>query len=65
VPLPPIISNMIVVPLVLRFAYMVPLPVPLMMLTVGIGEVISCGVLGMILLIALEKYKGTIFRKND
>ncbi len=65
VPLPPIISNMIIVPLVLRFAYMVPLPVPLMMLTVGIGEVISCGVLGMILLIALEKYKGTIFRKND
>lgn len=65
VPLPPIISNMIIVPLVLRFAYMVPLPVPLMMLTVGIGEVISCGVLGMILLIALEKYKRTIFRKND
>jgi uncharacterized membrane protein len=63
--LPPVLSNMIIVPLVLRFAYMVPLPVPLMMLTVGIGEVISCGVLGMILLIALEKYKGTIFRRND
>ncbi len=64
VPLPPIISNMVIVPFVLRFAYMVPLPIPFMMLTVGIGEVISCGVLGMILLLALEKYKGAIFGRQ-
>ena len=38
--LPPILSNVIVVPLVLRFAYGVLLPIPVMMLTVGIGEVI-------------------------
>ena len=48
-PLPPIIANVIVVPFVLRYGYQVPLPIPFMMLTVGIGEVISCGVLGMIL----------------
>lgn len=60
-PLPPILSNTIIVPLILRYGYMVPLPIPLMMLTVGIGEVISCGVLGMILYTALNKYKHTIF----
>lgn len=65
VPLPPILSNMIIVPLVLRFAYMVPLPLLLMMLSVGIGEVISCGILGIILLLALEKYKGSVFGRRN
>ena len=31
------------------------------MLTVGIGEVISCTVLGLIVYGALKKYKGTLF----
>jgi uncharacterized membrane protein len=61
-PLPPILSNMIIVPFILRFGYQVPLPIPFMMLTVGIGEVISCGVLGMIVYTALNKYKHTIFK---
>ena len=61
-PLPPIIANMIVVPFVLKYGYMVPLPIPFMMLTVGIGEVISCGVLGLILYAALNRYRGLIFR---
>ena len=61
-PLPPIIANVIVVPFVLRYGYQVPLPIPFMMLTVGIGEVISCGVLGMILHTALSRYKNVIFR---
>lgn len=61
-PLPPIIANVIVVPFVLRYGYQVPLPIPFMMLTVGVGEVISCGVLGMILHTALSRYKNVIFR---
>lgn len=61
-PLPPIIANILIVPFVLRYAYQVPLPIPFMMLTVGIGEVISCGVLGMILHTALNKYRHTIFK---
>ena len=61
-PLPPIIANALIVPFVLRYAYQVPLPIPFMMLTVGIGEVISCGVLGMILHTALNKYRHTIFK---
>lgn len=61
-PLPPIIANVLIVPFVLRYGYQVPLPIPFMMLTVGIGEVISCGVLGLIIYAALDKYKNTIFR---
>lgn len=61
-PIPPIAANTIIVPFVLRYAYCVPLPIPFMMLTVGIGEVISCGVLGMVVLAALQKYRHTIFK---
>ena len=61
-PLPPIIANVLVVPFVLKYGYMVPLPIPFMMLTVGIGEVISCGVLGLILYTALNRYRGLLFK---
>lgn len=61
-PLPPIISNTIIVPLILRYAYGVNLPIAFMMLTVGIGEIISCGVLGMILYSALAKHRYKIFK---
>ena len=47
--IPPIVANALIVPFVLKFAYGSPLPIPLMMLTVGAGEVISCGVLGVTL----------------
>lgn len=61
-PIPPILANICIVPFVLRYGYMVPLPIPLLMLTVGIGEIISCGILGMIIYTALNKYKGVIFK---
>ena len=41
VTVPPVVANMIVVPFILKFSYGVPLPIPVMMATVGIGEVIS------------------------
>ena len=62
-PVPPIAANTLIVPFVLRFGYGVNLPIPFMMLTVGIGEVVSCGIFGMIVLTALERYKGTIFKQ--
>lgn len=62
--LPPIISNTIIVPLILRYAYGILLPIPLMMLTVGIGEIISCGVLGIIIHSALKKYRYKIFKTS-
>jgi uncharacterized membrane protein len=61
VPLPPIIANTIIVPWILRISYGVPDAIPYMMLTVGIGEVISCGILGLALLFVLKKYKNQIF----
>ena len=61
-PLPPIISNIIFVPFILRYAYGFNLPIPFMMLTVGMGEVISCGVLGMILYTPLQKHRNRIFK---
>ena len=48
--LPPIISNMLIIPFILTYAYHIPGGVPLFMLTVGIGELISCMGLGQILL---------------
>ena len=62
--LPPILSNVVIVPFVLRFAYGILLPIPFMMLTVGIGEVLSCGVLGLLLYSVLSKYSGRIFMQS-
>lgn len=61
-PLPPIIANTIIVPFILAYVYRAEGTIPYFMLTVGIGEVISCGILGMILLGVLEKYRHVIFK---
>ena len=61
VPLPPILANAIIVPWILRLSYGVPDAIPFMMLTVGIGEVISCGILGLALIFILSKHKKQIF----
>ena len=60
-PIPPIIANTIIVPFVLAYVYHFEGSIPYFMVTVGIGEIISCGVLGMILLNVLDKYKDKIF----
>ena len=60
-PLPPIISNTLIVPFVLTYVYALPGGIPYFMLTVGIGEIISCGILGMILLSVLSKYRSNLF----
>lgn len=60
-PLPPIAANTVIVPFILAFAYGAEESIPFLMLTVGAGEFISCGVLGLILLKALEKYAKDIF----
>lgn len=61
VPIPPIVSNMIIVPFVLRYAYGVTDAFPFMIATVGAGEIISCYLLGMILYGALKKVNHTLF----
>ena len=60
-PVPPIVANTLIVPFVLRYAYLVELPIPFMMLTVGVGEVLSCGVLGLLLYYALRPHQELIF----
>lgn len=62
-PLPPIAANTIIVPFILCYGYGVPLPIPFMMLTVGAGEIVSCGIFGMVLYAALRKYKDLVFQK--
>jgi uncharacterized membrane protein len=59
-PISPIAANTIIVPFVLLYAYGVQ-PLWLSFITVGIGEIISCGVLGMLLLFALKKRAGALF----
>ncbi len=53
--IPPVISNMIIVPVVLQKVYGVPETFWYLMATVGAGEVISCGVLGLLLYFALKR----------
>ena len=60
--LPPILANVLIVPMVLRFVYGDAWPIWLLMLTVGAGEVISCGGLGSLLMITLKRYPMKLFR---
>ena len=48
-PVPPIVANTLIIPFVLAYAYQLPDGIPLLMLSVFIGEVICCGVLGILL----------------
>ena len=61
--LPPILSNTIIVPWVLRYAYGSTDLIPYAMLTVGIGEILAIGILGQILLSVLIRYQHVIFGK--
>lgn len=64
VPIPPIVINALVIPWVLYFAYGEAHPIPFMMLTVGAGELLTAGILGLILLFALEKVNHVIFKNK-
>lgn len=55
VPLPPIISNSVIIPFVLKYAYGMELPIPLLILYIFIGELLSCYVLGEFMITLLEK----------
>ena len=54
-PLPPILANTLLIPPVLAFGYGATQSIPFLMLTVGIGEVLSIYVCGMLLYAALRK----------
>ena len=53
--LPPILSNILILPFVLRFAYGIPNSILYFMATIGIGEIISCGILGWLFIETLKR----------
>lgn len=55
--LPPIVSNMLIVPAVLQYVYGEEQVYWILMLTVGVGEILSAGVCGLILHKTLSKTK--------
>lgn len=60
-PLPPIISNTLIIPFILAYVYNFEGSIWYFMITVGIGEIISCGILGYILLLALKRLPKNYF----
>ena len=66
--LPPVFANMVIVPFVLRYGYGfvteyhgIDWSLPFNALTVGIGEAITCVVMGGVLLRGLAKYRDVLF----
>lgn len=70
--LPPVLANMVIVPLVLRYGYGFTweyagqdMAIPYFATTVGVGEIISVCVLGSLLLKVLLPYKNIIFASES
>ena len=64
VPIPAIIANVVIVPLVLRYGYGINIPILLLALYIAIGEIAGCYVLGEILGAILSRYGKHIFRNQ-
>ena len=58
-PLPPILANTIILPPVLATVYG-GATIPVFILTVGLGEIVCCGILGEILVFFMKKYQGKL-----
>ncbi len=64
-PLPPIIANTLIVPFVLKYAYGSEDMLPILMGSIGLSELVVCGVLGMLLLFALNRYRHVLFGDDE
>lgn len=62
---PPIIFNTITIPLLFKYVFRYEDSLLKCFVTVGVGELISCGLLGTALLLALEDSKDKLFPTND
>ncbi|MBO5621877.1 MAG: QueT transporter family protein [Butyrivibrio sp.] len=60
-PIPPIIANMLIVPQILIRVYHLPGTLLFFTATVGLGEVISCFILGELLIYAVSPIAGKLF----
>ena len=63
-PWPTVIANTLIIPFVLIYAYGVGDAWFFLMLTVGVGEIISAGIFGYILMIAVNPVRYKIFGKD-
>lgn len=63
--LPPVVANMFVVPLVLKLALRLEDAWWFLLVTIGIGEIISICILGYLLSKLLYKYRNVIFRMDE
>lgn len=66
--LPPVVANVLIIPFVLRYAYGLvmefdghDLSIPFYMLTIGVGEIICCCIMGTVLRNVLAKVRNVIF----
>ncbi len=57
VPLPTVLSNTVIVPFVLRYAYSIEDALSFLFLTVGLGEVLSAWIFGLLLLAVCKRRK--------
>ena len=58
-PIPPILANTMILPPVLATVYG-GATIPVFILTVGLGEIVCCGILGEILVFFMKKYQGKL-----
>ena len=58
---PPIVSNTVIVPFILKYVYNIPGSLPFFMLTIFAGEFISCGILGQLFYHAILPHKRRLF----
>lgn len=61
-PIPPIVSNTLIIPFILAFVYKFEGSVWYFMLTVGLGEILSCGILGYILMSVIKRLPRKLLR---
>ena len=59
---PPVAANALIIPWVLKYGYGEPLPIPFMMGTVALGEILTATIIGTILLLVLDRYRSSIFK---
>ena len=63
-PWPTVIANTLIIPFVLIYAYGIGDALYFLMLTVGAGEIISAGIFGYILMVAVKPVRHKIFGKG-
>ena len=64
-PIFPIVANTAIVPLVLKYVYMLEDGYLFLVLTVFIGELLSCGVLGSIVYHFVDRHRKSVLKTQD